>query len=188
MDLLSDLPDRLLFAVPKKGRLHEHCLQLLAGADIQFHRRSRHDIALVHNLPVALVFLPAADIAKFVGEGNVDLGITGRDIVEETEQGNKVEEVIPLGFGRCRLSVQAPARGPHAVHSVEALAGKRVVSSFVNLAQRYFKALDAKVAQQGSSPAPPPTEIKYVGGSVEAACALGLADCIGKRRQSIGYQ
>ncbi|KAI9598061.1 hypothetical protein BDF19DRAFT_433373 [Syncephalis fuscata] len=177
MDLFNDLSDRLLFAVPKKGRLHEHCLKLLAGADVQFHRRSRHDIALVHNLPVALIFLPAADIAKFVGEGDVDLGITGRDIVEETGQAGKVEEVMKLGFGRCRLSVQAPARGPHAVHSVDALVGKRVVTSFVNLAKRYFDGLDATAAQQGLSPSSP-TEIKYVGGSVEAACALGLADCI----------
>ncbi|KAI9598895.1 ATP phosphoribosyltransferase, partial [Syncephalis fuscata] len=174
---VKDLSDRLLFAVPKKGRLYGHCLKLLAGVDVQFHRRSRHDIALVHNLPVALIFLPAADIAKFVGEGDVDLGITGRDIVEETGQADKVEEVMKLGFGRCRLSVQAPARGPHAVHSVDALVGKRVATSFVNLAKRYFDGLDATAAQQGLSPSSP-TKIKYVGGSVEAACALGLADCI----------
>ncbi|RKP23393.1 hypothetical protein SYNPS1DRAFT_18688 [Syncephalis pseudoplumigaleata] len=178
MDLFNDLSDRLLFAVPKKGRLHEHCLKLLAGADVQFHRRSRHDIALVHNLPVALIFLPAADIAKFVGEGNVDLGITGRDIVEETEQASKVEEIMKLGFGRCRLSVQAPARGPHAVTAIDTLVGKRVVTSFVNLARRYFDALDAAAEKNGASATP--TEIKHVGGSVEAACALGLADCIGK--------
>ncbi|RKP07008.1 ATP phosphoribosyltransferase [Thamnocephalis sphaerospora] len=167
MDLFADLSDRLLFAVPKKGRLHERCLQLLEGADVQFRRNHRHDIALVHNLPVALVFLPAADIAKFVGEGNVHLGITGRDIVEETEQSDKVEQALALGFGKCKLSVQAPARGPQAVHQVEDLVGKRVVTSFTQLSSKYFAELDQR-----------PTEIKYVGGSVEAACALGLADCI----------
>jgi ATP phosphoribosyltransferase len=180
MELFSDLADRLLFAIPKKGRLHERCLQLLQGADIQFHRKHRHDIALVRNLPVALVFLPAADIAKFVGEGNVHLGITGRDIVEESNQGDKVEEVLKLGFGKCRLSVQTPARGPKAINNVEDLVGKRVVTSFTRLASKYFEELDRRVydARGVATKARVPTQIKYVSGSVEVACALGLADCI----------
>ena len=77
MDLVNHLPDRLLFAVPKKGRLYEKCCNLLSGADIQFRRSNRLDIALSTNLPIALIFLPAADIPVFVGEGNCDLGITG---------------------------------------------------------------------------------------------------------------
>ena len=43
----NSLNDRLLFAVPKKGRLHTACLDLLSGSDIQFHRHNRLDIALV---------------------------------------------------------------------------------------------------------------------------------------------
>ena len=50
------------------------------------------------------------------------------------------------------------------------LAGKRIVTSFEVLAAEYFSALDAK---QGTK-----TSIEYVGGSVEAACNLGLADGI----------
>jgi hypothetical protein len=73
----EELSDRLLLAVPKKGRLHEKCLQLLEGADIQFRRKNRLDIALSTNLPVAIIFLPASDIPQFVGAGDVDLGITG---------------------------------------------------------------------------------------------------------------
>lgn len=83
--LIDSLNDRLLFAVPKKGRLHTATLDLLSGSDIQFHRHNRLDIALVKNLPLALIFLPAADIPTFVGEGKVDLGITGRDQVAEHE-------------------------------------------------------------------------------------------------------
>ena len=80
----ENLQDRLLLAIPKKGRLYETCISLLNGADIQFKRAHRLDVALVTNLPIALVFLPAADIPRFVANGNVDLGITGQDMVRES--------------------------------------------------------------------------------------------------------
>lgn len=177
--------DRLLFAVPKKGRLHQVCLDLLHGSDIQFHRHSRLDIALVKNLPLALVFLPAADIPTFVGEGRVDLGITGRDQVAEHEcvvpptATTGVEEVLDLDFGKCSLQVQVPAKGD--LTKPEDLIGKNVVTSFTNLAEQYFRRLEAEQAGHTNGDvkdAKLKTVIKYVGGSVEAACALGVADGI----------
>lgn len=187
MDLVNSLNDRLLFAVPKKGRLHQACLDLLHGSDIQFHRHSRLDIALVKNLPLALVFLPAADIPTFVGEGRVDLGITGRDQVAEHEcvvpptATTGVEEVLDLDFGKCALQVQVPAKGSLA--KPEDLIGKNVVTSFTNLAEEYFRKLEAEQAGsttngEANGNAKLKTVIKYVGGSVEAACALGVADGI----------
>lgn len=185
MDLVNSLNDRLLFAVPKKGRLHQVCLDLLHGSDIQFHRHSRLDIALVKNLPLALVFLPAADIPTFVGEGRVDLGITGRDQVAEHEcvvpptATTGVEEVLDLDFGKCSLQVQVPAKGD--LTKPEDLIGKNVVTSFTNLAEQYFRDLEAKQAGHTNGEAKDAklkTVIKYVGGSVEAACALGVADGI----------
>lgn len=50
----ENLQDRLLLAIPKKGRLYETCISLLNGADIQFKRAHRLDVALVTNLPIAL--------------------------------------------------------------------------------------------------------------------------------------
>ncbi|KIW01679.1 ATP phosphoribosyltransferase, variant [Verruconis gallopava] len=185
MDLVNSLSDRLLFAVPKKGRLHPPCLELLKGADIQFHRHSRLDIALVKNFPLALVFLPAADIPTFVGEGRVDLGITGRDQVAEHDCANPptettgVEEVMDLGFGRCKLQVQVPEKGP--ISKPEELVGKNIVTSFTNLSEKYFADLESKESggeTNGAISKPSKTKIKYVGGSVEAACALGVADGI----------
>ncbi|PWW75357.1 atp phosphoribosyltransferase, partial [Tuber magnatum] len=120
------LNGRLLFAVPKKGRLHENCLDLLHGADIQFHRRSRLDIALCVNHPIALVFLPAADIPVFVGEGRVDLGITGQDQVAESQA--DVKELMELDFGKCKLQVQVPEKGP--IQEPRELIGKNIVTSF----------------------------------------------------------
>jgi len=171
---LSDLSDRLLFAIPKKGRLYEHCLSLLNGADIQFYRKTRLDIALSTNLPLALVFLPAADIAKFVGEGNVDMGITGQDMV--AENGARVKELVKLGFGKCSLCIQVPMAS--GITDPKQLVGKRIATSFEYLSEKYFNELEHSMRREGATVGP--TRVKYVGGSVEAACALGLADGIGK--------
>ncbi|KAG8525300.1 uncharacterized protein KY384_008944 [Bacidia gigantensis] len=71
------------------GRLQGPILSLLEGSDIQFRREHRLDIALVKNLPIALVFLPADAIPYYVAEGEVDLGITGLDQVREEEAGKR---------------------------------------------------------------------------------------------------
>lgn len=52
---------------------------------------ARVDIAQCSDLPVTLVFLPAHDIAMFVGEGDVDIGITGLDVVKETSDDSEIE-------------------------------------------------------------------------------------------------
>lgn len=159
----------MLFAVPKKGRIYQTCIELLKGCDIHFNRSSRQDIALCTNLPIALIFLPAADIAKYVGDGNVDLGITGQDIVVESEVEDKIREVQQLDFGKCRLCIEVPMKGEY--QTIESLVGKRIVTSFVNCAAKVFEPLDKAAGKK--------TIIEHVSGSVEAACALGLADGIG---------
>ncbi|RDW68547.1 ATP phosphoribosyltransferase-like protein [Coleophoma crateriformis] len=201
MDLVNHLEGRLLFAVPKKGRLLQAALNLLEGADIQFRRESRLDIALVKNLPIALVFLPAADIPTFVGEGRVDLGITGRDVVaehdaaveglnrasaqsgkstptkEEAAQKGCVE-VMDLGFGACKLQVQVPEKGKYKTPAD--LIGKNIGTSFVHLAEEFFAKLELEADSAGGADATKKlkTNIIELSGSVEAACALGVADGI----------
>lgn len=164
-------------------------MDLLSGSDIQFRRETRLDIALVKNHPIALVFLPAADIPTFVGEGRVDLGITGGDQVAEHEAispptaDTGVEKVLDLGFGRCRLQVQVPEKGE--IEDARGLIEKNIVTSFVGLTEQYFRRLEEhdetrKATTNGEEVRRKPlrTKIKYVGGSVEAACALGVADGI----------
>lgn len=168
MDLVNHLEDRLLFAIPKKGRLYNKCVEILNGSDIKFHRSQRLDIALSTSLPIALIFLPAADIPMFVGEGKCDLGITGYDQVREADI--DVELPIDLEFGKCKLQVQVPANGPY--RDPRELIGKTIVSSFTNLASKYFADLEGVPVEKMT------TKIKYVGGSVEASCALGVADAI----------
>lgn len=154
------------FAIPKKGRLHEKILEMLKGSGIEFRREPRLDVASCVDLPITLVFLPASDIAKYVGEGNIDLGITGYDIVKESEV--DVDKVMDLGFGKCRLCVQAPVA--EKITDVKTLAGKRIVTSFPHLTKEFFKPFDEELGVE--------TKVKFVSGSVEAACGLGLADGI----------
>lgn len=169
MDLVAHLEDKLLFAVPKKGRLAEACSKLLLGSDIKFRRSSRLDIALSTNLPVALVFLPAADIPVFVAEGRCSLGITGIDQVMESNV--KCIDLLDLQFGQCKLQVQVPEEGD--IRDVKQLIGKTVVTSFTHLTTQYFRNIEGKAEGE-----PLATKIKFVGGSVEAAVALGVGDAI----------
>ena len=162
----SSPPENCRFAIPKKGRLNEKVMEMLKGAGIEFRREPRLDVALCTNLPITLVFLPASDIAKYVGEGNVDLGITGFDVVEESCV--EVNKVMDLGFGKCKLCVQAPV--VEKIDDPEVLAGKRIVTSFPSLTKKYFDPIDAKKGVE--------TKINFVSGSVEAACGLGLADAV----------
>ncbi|KAG8832223.1 ATP phosphoribosyltransferase (ATP-PRTase) (ATP-PRT) [Serendipita sp. 399] len=177
MELLAEsMKGRMLFAIPKKGRLYNKSLEMLEGADIKFTRSHRLDVCLVQNHPIALVFLPASDIPRFVAHGNVDMGITGQDTILESRTEEGVTQVLKLGFGGCKLQVQVPEKGP--IHCIEQLAGKRVVSSYTTLARDYFRKLDERLGLVGAGNEGGSTQVQYVGGSVEAACALGLADGI----------
>ena len=162
----SSPPENLKFAIPKKGRLHEKVVEMLKGAGVEFRREPRLDVALCKDLPITLIFLSAGDIAKFVGKGNVDLGITGQDMVQENEV--TVKSILDLGFGKCKLCVQAPV--VDKITDVETLAGKRIVTSFPNITGKFFKEIDDKLGVS--------TSVTYVSGSVEAACGLGLADAV----------
>ena len=140
---------------------------MLRGAGVEYHREPRLDIAICKDLPMTMVFLPASDIPKYVGEGNVDIGVTGIDIVEENGD-LEVQRVMDLGFGKCRLCVQAPVA--KAIKDVKELAGKRIVTSFPVLTKKFFDPLDQELGVK--------TNIRFVSGSVEAACGLGLADAV----------
>jgi len=154
------------FAIPKKGRLFQKVNELLKSSGIEYNRAPRLDVATCKDLPITLVFLPASDIAKYVGEGNVDIGITGLDVVEESNV--VVDKIMDLGFGGCKLCVQAPEAAN--ITDVSTLAGGRIVTSFPHLTEKFFKPFDEA---KGVT-----TKITEVSGSVEAACGLGLADAV----------
>ncbi|CAJ1381509.1 unnamed protein product [Effrenium voratum] len=177
----SSMPEKVieknivLFAVPKKGRIHDGVMKMLKGAGFDAKRPDRLDVAMCKELPIKLVYLPAADIPSYVMEGNVDVGICGSDMLEEamTESGYAndeapIEVMLKLGIGKCKLCLQAPAQ--FCDRPAKDFVGKRIVTSFPALTKRFFDELAGQDSHD--------THIKEVSGSVEAACGLGLADAV----------
>ena len=154
---------RIRIAIPNKGRLSEQTLELFEQAGLKAAFRA--DRALMASLgeDFQAIFVRAQDIPEFVADGAAELGVTGSDLVRES--GRNVEEIIDLGFGRCRLIVAV--KDEAAARSAKDLpAGTRVATSFPRSAKRYFDELGI------------PIEIAQVSGAAEIAPHLGVADVI----------
>ena len=91
----------LRIAIPNKGRLNQDARALLADAGLEV--RSSSERALVASLggEFEAIFVRAQDIPEFVADGAADAGITGWDLVKESER--DLESRLDLAFGRCRL-------------------------------------------------------------------------------------
>jgi ATP phosphoribosyltransferase len=151
-------------AVPNKGVMADSVLQLLAdaGLDPRSHLGAR---ALEAPLGEGFeaVFVAAANIPEFVADGAADAGITGWDLVRESER--RVEMRLDVELAPCRLVLAAPAAS--AIASVADLAeGTRVATVFPRLTRAFF-------AEVGVT-----AEIVEVSGAVEITPRLGVADCI----------
>lgn len=160
---LAQTDQRIRIALPNKGRLSERALQLFEQAGLK--PAFRVDRALMASLgdDFQAIFVRAADVPEYLADGAADLGVTGLDLVEES--GRNVEQVLDLGFGRCRLVV-AVRDDSIATSATDLPAGTRVATSFPRVASRYFEALGI------------PIEIARVSGSTEIAPHLGIADVI----------
>jgi ATP phosphoribosyltransferase len=106
-----------------------------------------------------VLLVRAADIPEYVQDGVVDCGVTGLDLVRE--RGADVHELLPLGFGSCRLEAAVPAESD--AQTFEDLAGFSVATVYPHLTRELL-----------------PAEVTLVDvtGSVEIAPRLGLADAI----------
>jgi ATP phosphoribosyltransferase len=149
-------------ALPNKGRLEQPAIDLLRQSGMSFETADRTLAVPVRNMPVELLFVRADDIPELVADGVAELGITGRDLVEEV--GLQVEVLTALGFGRCRLTAAVPERSP--ITNLEAFTGARVATSHPRTAQRFFD-------DKGIAITPVPLH-----GSVEVAPKLDVADAI----------
>jgi ATP phosphoribosyltransferase len=153
----------LRLAIPNKGRLNDDTRSLLADAGLEI--RAASDRALVASLggEFEAIFVRAQDIPELVADGSADAGITGWDLVQESDRG--LESMLDLGFGRCRLVVAA--RDESGVRSVADLAdGTRVATVFPRVTARFF-------AEQGKA-----VTLVPVSGAVEVTPHLGIADVI----------
>src|SRR5919112_1841053 len=95
----------LKIALPNKGRLADDTRELFADAGLEV--RTRGDRALTASLggEFEAIFVRAQDIPEFVADGAADAGVTGWDLVSESER--TLDPLLDLEFGRCRLVVAA---------------------------------------------------------------------------------
>jgi ATP phosphoribosyltransferase len=152
----------MTLAVPNKGRLVEPTLRLLHDAGLVFEERDRSLVSPVENVDLDILFVRTNDVIEFVRDAVADLGITGADLLAESEVGLPV--VRRLGYGRCRLTAAVPRDA--SPQRVEDLAGLRVATSHPRATRRWFD--DRSI----------PVQVISLSGAVEVAPRLGLAEAI----------
>jgi ATP phosphoribosyltransferase len=151
----------LRIAVPNKGALSEAASQMLGECGYR-QRVSSRDLVLVDpDNDAEFFFLRPRDIAVYVGAGTLDVGITGRDLLLDSEA--DAEEVLALGFGRSTFRFAAPEGIASALAD---LAGRRVATSYAGLLRQHLTQhqVDAQVVR--------------LDGAVESSVELGVADAI----------
>lgn len=151
----------LRVAVPNKGTLSEPATEILTEAGYR-RRTDPKDLTVVDPVNnVEFFFLRPKDIAIYVGSGELDFGITGRDLVLDSDA--PVRERLALGFGSSSFRYAGP--GAHDWTTAD-LAGKRVATAYPNLVRKDLaaKGIEATVIR--------------LDGAVEISVQLGVADAI----------
>lgn len=145
-----------------KGRLYDDAVSRLTTAGISVADPGRRLLIPTSDPMLELLVVKPGDVPVYVESGAADLGITGTDVLREADA--DVLEPLALPFGACRLAVAAPAATPYP--NLPNGRSPRVATKYPRLARDYFASLGRAV------------EVIAVGGSVEVAPLLGLADWI----------
>ncbi|GAA5067497.1 ATP phosphoribosyltransferase [Thermocatellispora tengchongensis] len=151
----------LRLAVPNKGALAEAAQAILKEAGYRNRKDSKELVVVDPENSCELFFLRPRDIAVYVGEGTLDGGITGRDMLHDS--GAPAEEILPLGFGGSTFRFAGKAGQFSSVHD---LSGLRVATSYTGLVEKHLAeaGVDARVIK--------------LDGAVETAIRLGVADAV----------
>lgn len=148
-------------AVPNKGSLSEAAQEILLEAGYKGRGNAKSLNIVDTDNDVEFFFLRPKDIAIYVANGVLDLGITGRDLAADSRA--QVDEVLELGFGGSTFRYAAP-KGSDL--SVEGLEGKRIATSYPNLVRDDLK-------DRGIN-----AEVIRLDGAIEISIRLGVADAI----------
>ncbi|ATA28614.1 ATP phosphoribosyltransferase [Mycobacterium lepraemurium] len=151
----------LRVAVPNKGTLSEPATEILAEAGYR-RRTDSKDLTVIDPVnQVEFFFLRPKDIAIYVGSGQLDFGITGRDLVGDSAA--PVRERLALGFGSSSFRYAGPAGRDWKIAD---LAGKRIATAYPNLVRK-------DLAKRGIE-----ATVIRLDGAVEISVQLGVADAI----------
>ncbi len=151
----------LRIAIPNKGTLSGPAAQMLREAG--YRQRAEDRDLVCQDVPndVEFFYLRPRDIATYVGSGDLDLGITGRDLL--VDAGSPAEEVLDLDFGGATFRYAAR---PETVSSIDQLGGRRIATSYPGVVERHL-------AEHGLK-----AEVIRLDGAVENGVRLGVADVI----------
>ena len=151
----------LRVAVPNKGSLAEASLAILTEAGYRQRSDSRDLVLVDSENNVEFYYLRPRDIAIYVGSGELEAGITGRDLL--IDSGAKASELLTLDFGASTFRFAAPAAQKM---SHKEIAGKRVATAYPGLVASYLDSHGIKA------------DVVRLDGAVESSVRLGVADLI----------
>jgi ATP phosphoribosyltransferase len=153
---------RLKIAIQKSGRLTEDSLSLLRACGLEFEFQKQSLYSPCRNFDLDVLALRDDDIPEYVQDAVADLGIVGENIVRE--KGARVETILPLAFGQCRLSISVPQRS--SIRSVKHLNRKRIATTYPATLKQFLRSEGLKA------------EVIELSGAVELAPTLDVADAI----------
>jgi len=151
----------LRIAVPNKGSLAELSIAILREAGYRQRSDSRDLVLTDSENGVEFYYLRPRDIAIYVGSGELEAGITGRDLL--IDSGASAEEILPLDFGGSTFRFAAPAAVEWKLADIE---GKRVATAYPGLVEKKLSDLGIKAS------------VVRLDGAVESSVRLGVADLI----------
>ncbi|MEO9325093.1 ATP phosphoribosyltransferase [Nocardioides sp. C4-1] len=151
----------LRIAIPNKGSLAQAASEMLRECGYRQRDDSKQLTLVDADNDVEFFYLRPRDIALYVGEGTLDVGITGRDLLRDS--GAKAEEALTLGFGRSTFRWAGP-QGRYT--DVADLTGSRIATSYTGIVRSYLteRGIEATVTR--------------LDGAVETSIQLGVADVI----------
>lgn len=155
---------KLKIAVPSKGRISNPSIEILEKAGLGLKdNNNRKLISETHNKDIDIMFVRASDIPEFVSDGIVDMGISGIDLIKESE--SEVVELLKLNFGQTRLVLASPEDS--AINSIDDLTSEMTIATeFPTLTRKYLEKHDLN------------SKIVKLSGSTEIAPLIGVADLI----------
>lgn len=155
----------LTFALPK-GRLLQPVVELFRDAGVFTCEISEDTRKLVFDDPdhgSRVLLVKATDVPTYVQYGSADLGVSGKDVIDESRK--DVCELLDLRIGRCRFIVAVPETS-HVSSVQELSCNSRIATKYPWIAENYFRSMGIQV------------EVVALSGSLELAPAVGLADAI----------
>jgi ATP phosphoribosyltransferase len=151
----------LRIAIPNKGTLSGPASQMLRDAGYRQRTDPKDLICRDEANNVEFFYLRPKDIATYVGSGDLDLGITGRDLL--VDSGVPATELLDLNFGRATFRWAAP---DGTLTDVGQIGGRRIATAYPGVVGRYLEEHELKA------------DVVRLDGAVENAVRLGVADLI----------